>query len=108
MGRSRLVYRSKHKGILSENSRKAIREARQKRSVENSSSRETKEDSEEFVEEEDKIHTPSDSSEDELSTIDLMNFPPIYIREREIIDFRQEIGLEERQQEILFPVYHNL
>lgn len=60
------------------------------------------------MEEEDIIYTPSDSSEEELSTIDLMDFRPVYIREREIIDFRQEIGLEERQQEILFPVCYNL
>ena len=110
MGRSRLAYRSKHKGILSENSRRAIREAHEKRR----SLKETHSNANVIktvmVDEEDemqKLDKYSEELEEELSTIDIMDFPPIFVRTNEITEYQQEIGLNElneQKKDLIFPV----
>ena len=110
MGRSRLAYRSKHRGILSENSRKAIQNARQKKRVSGDSRSKSSDTETGWVEKENEMQILSENSEeseDELSTIDIMDFPPIFVRDREILDFQQEIGLDGldgRKQDLFFPV----
>ena len=114
MGRSRLAYRSKHRGILSENSRKAIQEAHQKKKASGESQSKPTASERGWIEKEDEMQILSETSEeleDDLSIIDIMDVPPISVRDKEIADYQQEIGLDgldDRKQDLFFPVYHLL
>lgn len=94
MGRSRLAYRAKHKGILSENSRKQIQEAKRLR----------KQNQEEVVpegpesndlEENDKC-TDIEEEEIEEGHVDLFTEPKLYYLEREYDEFTKSIHMDER------------
>ena len=88
MGRSRLLYRSKHKGTLSESSRRQIREAHLKRkqvevpnetqacSVGNSNC-------EDQVEIDDDVFLSNN--------VDLLSFPKLFIREQEYSNYLKKI-----------------
>lgn len=103
MGRSRLAYRSKHRGILSENSRREIREAHAKRhQEENISSGNDNVLPEEVEEENDRVLIKNDPQE--VPSCDVLTLPKLYIRECEISDYAMQIDLQDRQQSILFPV----
>lgn len=103
MGRSRLIYRSKHRGTLSENSRREIREAHAKRYQEKNTSS-IKED--EKIEEVNKQYE-EDSTDDEVQeapSCDILTLPKLYIRECEFSDYAKQIDMKDRQQSVLFPV----
>lgn len=94
MGRSRLVYRSKHKGILSENSRKEIREAHLRRKQE-STVKGSLEENDAPVREE------STESADEVETsskVDLFSLPKLYIRESELQTYERDIHMDSIQK----------
>ena len=110
MGRSRLEYRAKHKGILSENSRKQIREAKQAKQSnqqtvtssipeqknqpkENSNILKLEENLEEIVEEGD---------------VDLFTEPKLYYLESEFNNFTNDIQMKKRLQNPLLYVKHNI
>ena len=104
MGRSRLIYRSKHRGTLSENSRREIREAHAKR---NQEKKDSAINESEIIEEVDK-QSEEDSTDDEVQEVpscDILTFPKLYIRECEFTDYAKHIDMKDRQQSILFPVF---
>ena len=99
MGRSRLVYRSRHKGILSENSRKEIREAHSRRRHESDTN---------VVPEEKNISVREESTEsaDEVESglkNDLFSLPKLYIRESELQTYEKDIHMDAIQKS-KFPV----
>ena len=88
MGRSRLVYRAKHKGILSENSRKQIREAHR---------REREETPVELNQPTIKEEDFSSSDQEEIQGgVDVLSEPKFYIRDSEYSDYLKEnrIGIQ--------------
>ena len=85
MGRSRLAYRAKHKGTLSENSRKQISAAHKEKQQERTFLTEV--DVAEQVE-------PSESDQEEyLEGMNILEEPKLYIRDNEFSDFLTEIGI---------------
>ena len=86
MGRSRLAYRAKHKGILSDNSRKQISAAHKARQQES-------EIVPEAVISEDTETSESDE-EEYLEGINILDEPKLYIRENEYSDYISEAKLD--------------
>lgn len=98
MGRSRLAYRFKHKGILSENSRKKIQEAKTSRKLDNM--KQTKEEEElPPIDYEDPIEEEMDEGD-----VDVLTVPKLYYLDNEYSEYIKEIHLEERYQSPLLYV----
>lgn len=97
MGRSRLAYRSKHKGILSQNSRKEIREAHLRRKQENAVERELEEKAT-------PIQKESTESADEVEStpkVDIFSLPKLYIRESELETYERDINMDSIQKNVI-------
>ena len=85
MGRSRLAYRAKHNGTLSENSRKQISAAHKEKQQERTLPQEV--DVPAQVE-------PSESDQEEyLEGMNILDEPKLYIRANEFSDFLTEVGV---------------
>ena len=85
MGRSRLAYRAKHKGTLSENSRKQISAAHKEKQQERTLPQEV--DVPAQVE-------PSESDQEEyLEGMNILDEPKLYIRANEFSDFLTGVGV---------------
>ena len=95
MGRSRLQYRSKHKGTLSDNSRAKIREAHQQRKP--------------APAEAERVDSMVPESEEEYSDdlmevcdIDLLEQPALYVRDSEFDSYVSELRkTDERSSRVL-------
>ena len=95
MGRSRLQYRSKHKGTLSDNSRAKIREAHQQRKPAPAE-----------AERADSMMSESEEeySDDllEVCDIDLLEQPALYVRDSEFDSYFNELKkTDERSSRVL-------
>ena len=82
MGRSRLAYRAKHKGILSDNSRKQISEAHKAKRQEREVAAE--------VAIPEQIEPRESDEEEYLEGINILEEPKLYIRDSEYSDFMKE------------------
>lgn len=103
MGRSRLAYRAKHKGILSKSSRQQIQEARQARNQNSVSPVQEQIESDDITE--------NTFNEDEVveeildeGNVDLFSEPKLYYLESEYNNFVNQIKMEEHLQTPLLCV----
>lgn len=94
MGRSRLAYRAKHKGILSENSRKQIQEA--KRLKQKNQEEVIPEAPESDNMKENEKYIDIEEEEIEEGHVDLFTEPKLYYLEREYDEFANSIYMDER------------
>ena len=109
MGRSRLAYRSKHKGILSEHSRKEIQDAK-RRKQEKQEKQEEQEDQHETIE----INQQQDYSTEEIEEeieeggIDIFEEPKPFYLENEYSQYVKEIHMSEKLQNPILCVFIKL
>ena len=102
MGRSRLVYRSKHKGTLSENSRKEIREAHKRKKAQTQQIEELPSENE--YETDRDIPIESEEEEDFEQGVNLLESPKLYIRESEYSTYLAQEHIDQVWQKAYMPV----
>ena len=91
------MYRSKHKGILSENSRKEIREAHLQKRQERAAQ-------EAPIEGANTIREESEESTDDVETVnrvDLFSLPKLYVRESELETYERDIQMAKHLQSMI-------